>query len=240
MAQRPTSRLATSSPASWMARARPITMLVAAGSGGAAGLVADAAGHRRPWRSSLPPKSPARGDGDESAHARAGIAERLGLQPANVSDVDVRDARGPGYGIPSEEGEQATQLAAATEGLLLDPVFTAKALGLLLAAQELPGPVVFWHTGGQVAALAHLVGLSAGDGDMKPGSRASRGSTSARLVDAGFALEVADAPPPPRAGARRSAHLLDLRARKVVPDEPLCALLRAALESLRIPAAEFP
>ena len=61
------------------------------------------------------------------------------------------------------------------------------------------------------------------------------------LVDAGFALEVADAPLLHRGlGLADLAHLLDLRARKVVPDKPLCALLRAALESLRIPAAEFP
>jgi argininosuccinate lyase len=61
------------------------------------------------------------------------------------------------------------------------------------------------------------------------------------LVDAGFALEVADAPLLHRGlGLADLAHLLDLRARNVVPDKPLCALLRAALESLRIPAAEFP
>jgi argininosuccinate lyase len=61
------------------------------------------------------------------------------------------------------------------------------------------------------------------------------------LVEAGFALEVADAPLLHRGlGLADLAHLLDLHARKVVPDEPLRALLRAALESLRIPPDEFP
>jgi 1-aminocyclopropane-1-carboxylate deaminase/D-cysteine desulfhydrase-like pyridoxal-dependent ACC family enzyme len=74
--------------------------------------------------------------------------------------VEVRDARGPGYGIPSAAGERAARLAAATEGLLLDPVFTAKALALLpgLVGDATGGPVVFWHTGGIPAALAQLEG----------------------------------------------------------------------------------
>ena len=151
-----------------VARARPITMLVAAGPAAPPRPRCGRRRSRRPWR--VVAAAVSRPPGETATRVLTlaqGIAERLGLQPANVSDVDVRDARGPGYGIPSEEGEQATQLAAATEGLLLDPVFTAKALGLLLAAQELPGPVVFWHTGGQVAALAHLVRtLPRGDGDM--------------------------------------------------------------------------
>jgi 1-aminocyclopropane-1-carboxylate deaminase/D-cysteine desulfhydrase-like pyridoxal-dependent ACC family enzyme len=130
---------------------RPATVLVAAGSGGtAAGLVADAAAVSRPTQETA----------SRVLQLAQGVAERLSLRPAAPSDVDVRDARGPGYGIPSDDGERATRLAAQTEGLLLDPVFTAKTLGLLMAAPELPAPVVFWHTGGQVAALAHLVGLS--------------------------------------------------------------------------------
>ena len=50
-------------------------------------------------------------------------------------------------------------LAARTEGLLLDPVFTAKAMAALIAearAGRLAGPVVFLHTGGTPAALAAL------------------------------------------------------------------------------------
>lgn len=61
------------------------------------------------------------------------------------------------------------------------------------------------------------------------------------LVAAGFALEVADAPWLHRGlGLADLAHLLDLRARGVVRAEPMRRLLAAALESLRIPAEEFP
>ncbi len=61
------------------------------------------------------------------------------------------------------------------------------------------------------------------------------------LIEAGFALEVADAPLLHRGlGLADLAHLLDLRHRAVVPDEPLRRLLLAALESLQIPAEEFP
>jgi 1-aminocyclopropane-1-carboxylate deaminase/D-cysteine desulfhydrase-like pyridoxal-dependent ACC family enzyme len=58
---------------------------------------------------------------------------------------------GPGYGIVTDEGLDAVSLLARTEGILSDPVYTAKALAALIAAArggELTEPVVFWHTGG--------------------------------------------------------------------------------------------
>jgi D-cysteine desulfhydrase len=140
---------------------RPATVLVAAGSGGtAAGLVVAGATSTNGtgWRVlaaavSRPP--------DETAAALRWLAEaaagRLGLPTPAPAAVLVHDARGPGYGVASAAGEQAAELAARAEGLLLDPVFSAKALGVLVTEPELPGPIVFWHTGGQVAALAHLM-----------------------------------------------------------------------------------
>lgn len=142
--------------------ARPATVLVAAGSGGtAAGLVASTAGGRHPWRVVAAAVSRPR---EETATrvlelARA-AADRCGLHRPADADVNVRDARGPGYGLASAEGERAAELAAATEGLLLDPVFSAKAMGTLLADPQLPGPIVFWHTGGHAAGLAHLTMLA--------------------------------------------------------------------------------
>lgn len=69
------------------------------------------------------------------------------------------DWLGPDYGIPTPEGLDAIHLAATLEGLLLDPVYTGKALagtrGLAergeLKAEE---TVVFWHTGGVPALFA--------------------------------------------------------------------------------------
>ena len=144
---------------------RPATVLVAAGSGAtAAGLLAAAvAVEDTPWRLvaaavSRPPSETA----TQILRLAGEAAARSGLRPPAASDVDILDTRGPGYGIPSEVGEQAARLAAETEGLLLDPVFSAKALGVLISEPELPEPVVFWHTGGQAAALAHLAGRTVG------------------------------------------------------------------------------
>ncbi|HIT74083.1 MAG TPA: D-cysteine desulfhydrase family protein, partial [Candidatus Avipropionibacterium avicola] len=60
---------------------------------------------------------------------------------------------GPGYGIGSPEGREAMALLGRTEGMLLDPVYTAKGFAGLLADVRAgrwgPGDdVVFCHTGG--------------------------------------------------------------------------------------------
>ena len=62
------------------------------------------------------------------------------------------DQLGSGYGRPTEASSEATRLLARTEGILVDPIYTAKALAGLVAlarAGELDGRrVVFWHAGG--------------------------------------------------------------------------------------------
>jgi D-cysteine desulfhydrase len=84
-------------------------------------------------------------------------AELLGLDVAgSLAHVEVVDGYlGPGYGKSSPEGSAAMELVASTEGLLLDPVFTAKAMAALrdMAGTIEPGPVVFLHTGGAPAAF---------------------------------------------------------------------------------------
>ena len=44
-----------------------------------------------------------------------------------------RDVCGPGYAIASKEGNEAISLMAKNEGLFLDPVYTGKAFGGLIA-----------------------------------------------------------------------------------------------------------
>ena len=73
----------------------------------------------------------------------------------SVTEEDYRlwDLCGPGYAIPSPEGNAAVALMAEQEGLFLDPVYTGKAFaGLLkLAGEGLFRPedrVLFLHTGG--------------------------------------------------------------------------------------------
>lgn len=63
------------------------------------------------------------------------------------------DAAGPGYAIPSIEGNAAIRLMAVNEGLFLDPVYTGKAFGALLrmAKEGKFKPddnVLFVYTGG--------------------------------------------------------------------------------------------
>ena len=55
------------------------------------------------------------------------------------------------------DAQEAVRLAARTEGLVLDPVYTGKAMAGLIAAVRdgrISGTVVFWHTGGSVALFA--------------------------------------------------------------------------------------
>jgi D-cysteine desulfhydrase len=79
-----------------------------------------------------------------------------------AADVVVTDARGPGHGLPSPAGMRAAEQAMRTEGLMVDPVYTAKALAVV-GTQDLAGAeaVVFWHTGGVLDAVALASGTVA-------------------------------------------------------------------------------
>jgi 1-aminocyclopropane-1-carboxylate deaminase/D-cysteine desulfhydrase len=64
---------------------------------------------------------------------------------------------GDGYGAFTEAGIDAIGLLARTEGVVLDPVYSAKGMAGLIAdsrAGRLDGPVVFWHTGGGPSLFA--------------------------------------------------------------------------------------
>ncbi len=67
---------------------------------------------------------------------------------------------GPGYGIPTEGMAEAVKLLARLEGILLDPVYTGKAMhGLIdrIAKGSFAGDgdVVFLHTGGAAGLFAY-------------------------------------------------------------------------------------
>ena len=80
-------------------------------------------------------------------------------------DVEVSDAvLAPGYGRLNEPVREAMALAACHEGLLLDPVYTGKAMAGLIAhvrsGRIAPGGrVLFVHTGGQPALFAYADSL---------------------------------------------------------------------------------
>ena len=84
----------------------------------------------------------------------------LALSTANMLGIQLNERLivvddnfiGPGYALPSEEGEKATTLFATLEGILLEPVYTGKAAAALIhyaknGAFEGDG-VLFIHTGG--------------------------------------------------------------------------------------------
>lgn len=103
---------------------------------------------------------------DEIVSLVAPLAEEVaahlaipGPLPAHLLTVDD-GYLGAGYGIVGEPEREAIRLLARTEGLLLDPVYTGRAMaGLLdLVRRGVIGPdehVLFWHTGGTPALFAY-------------------------------------------------------------------------------------
>lgn len=91
------------------------------------------------------------------------MARRLGSAPASMGadaaiEVDDRFA-GEGYGIPTPASTEALELVAQREGIVLDPVYTAKAMAGLLAGIHTGefsknDTIVFWHTGGTAGLFA--------------------------------------------------------------------------------------
>ena len=93
------------------------------------------------------------------------IAELLGVEsPVGPDDVVViDDALAPGYGQLNTMTRSAIGLAARREGLILDPVYSGKAMaGLLLRAEARggEGSFLFLHTGGTPALFAYANDLN--------------------------------------------------------------------------------
>jgi 1-aminocyclopropane-1-carboxylate deaminase/D-cysteine desulfhydrase-like pyridoxal-dependent ACC family enzyme len=98
----------------------------------------------------------------------AGTLALLGTEPTSEPQVTVLDGfRGPDYGVATTGSTDALLLALRHEGVLLDPVYTAKAFDAVLAG-AIPGdgPIVFWHTGGAPATYSrHYAGPLLGVAD---------------------------------------------------------------------------
>lgn len=87
-------------------------------------------------------------------------AELLGVALPSAFKVELWDEYfGPRYGEPNAGTLSAIKLVSSHEGMLLDPVYTGKAMaGLLdgIGRQRFnDGPIIFLHTGGAPALFAY-------------------------------------------------------------------------------------
>jgi 1-aminocyclopropane-1-carboxylate deaminase/D-cysteine desulfhydrase-like pyridoxal-dependent ACC family enzyme len=88
-----------------------------------------------------------------------GLAPLAGARVAREAIHLDDDQLGDGYGRPTAAADEAARLLARTEGILVDPIYTAKALAGLVARVRdgsLEGPVVFWHAGGTPGIFERL------------------------------------------------------------------------------------
>jgi 1-aminocyclopropane-1-carboxylate deaminase/D-cysteine desulfhydrase-like pyridoxal-dependent ACC family enzyme len=88
----------------------------------------------------------------------AGATARLAGRTAPTGTLQLDPGQPEPYGQPTEPTRKALELAARSEGLVLDPVYTGRALAALVArcrdGRIAPDqPVVFLHTGGLPALL---------------------------------------------------------------------------------------
>lgn len=90
-------------------------------------------------------------------------AERVGMRgDLPATEITCFDSYvGPGYSLPTESMIEAVKLLAQTESILLDPVYSGKAMaGLIDLVRKdhfAPGAnVLFLHTGGSPALYAYL------------------------------------------------------------------------------------
>ncbi|HZL00028.1 MAG TPA: D-cysteine desulfhydrase [Caulobacteraceae bacterium] len=89
-------------------------------------------------------------------------ADLLGLarSPSRAAVTALDEWVGPGYSLPTEDMVEAVRMLARLEGVLLDPVYTGKAMAGLIALARRGAfrdgeNVLFIHTGGSPALYAY-------------------------------------------------------------------------------------
>jgi D-cysteine desulfhydrase len=111
---------------------------------------------------------------DEGAIYERELAE-IANETAKYIDFDAQftakdfnveyDYLGRGYGVVGDLEREAIRLLASREGIVLDPVYTGRAMGALIAlirnkAFRSDETVLFWHTGGAPALFAYAKDLT--------------------------------------------------------------------------------
>ncbi len=100
------------------------------------------------------------------------VAAAIEIPPIAEASLWVRhEFLGGGYGVPTEPMREAIELTARHEGILLDPVYTGKAMAGLISlvrngefeqlASGEAGAIVFLHTGGTPGLFAYRDALTA-------------------------------------------------------------------------------
>ncbi len=88
-------------------------------------------------------------------------ANMLDMPPISMDRIKVNDTHiGDGYGVATEEALEAIRLLGRLEGILLDPVYTGKAMAGLIAdirngTFSADQNIVFLHTGGAAVLSAY-------------------------------------------------------------------------------------
>ena len=89
------------------------------------------------------------------------VADKVGSAPIPDNLIQLNhEHRGPGYGLPTPAMIEAVTLVAQQEGVLLDPVYSGKAMAALIAeiragTWHRDDHVMFLHTGGNPALFAY-------------------------------------------------------------------------------------
>ena len=94
------------------------------------------------------------------------MLDRHGDNAIDAKDVDIRDSYAGGYGYVRPAKMEAVRLLAETEGLILDPVYTASAMACLIdlcraGHFKKSDTVVFVNTGGQAGLFPYEAPLRA-------------------------------------------------------------------------------
>lgn len=147
----------------WEQAIQPAAVYFASGGGGTqAGIALGAALFSCPFAPiGIAIEDDARTVGDRAWRIIGAACQRLGITNPLTREALILDDRfvGPGYAIPTEECIDAIGLLARTEGIFLEPIYTAKAFAGMLndiraGCWSAYDDVIFLHTGGATVLFA--------------------------------------------------------------------------------------